>query len=291
MTGIQVISDLKQFQQKLSSIKSENLHVGFVPTMGALHEGHLSLVKTSVSQCDITIVSIFVNPTQFNDSKDLEQYPRTLESDLALLKDSGCQYVFTPKVEEIYAENYSPSTIDLGDLANVMEGAHRPGHFKGVMNVVERFFKIIEPYKAFFGRKDFQQVAVVRHMTQELGLPITIVECPTSRENSGLAMSSRNQRLSAEGKKKAAVLFESLELAKNRTTEFTPAEAMKECSGLFNAEVELEYFEIVHPTTLKSLTDQWVPGATACVVAKVEDVRLIDNLELIPTKEIVSAVE
>jgi pantoate--beta-alanine ligase len=253
--------------------------------MGALHKGHLSLVNAACKHNDICIVSIFVNPTQFNNTDDLKKYPRTLKEDIELLKSTDCTFVFTPEVDTIYDSQYEALEVELGVLDEVMEGVHRPGHFNGVMNVVERFFRLILPTRAYFGRKDFQQAAVIGHMTRTLKLPVELIICPTIREKSGLAMSSRNSLLSTKGKVEAQFLFEVLEHTAQLSSSFNPANAQEKAVQLcVEKNIELEYLEIVHPQTLVQLKEDWVPGATACIVAYVEGVRLIDNLELIPSK-------
>lgn len=263
-------------------LKSEGKTIGFVPTMGALHYGHISLVKSATSQCDITIVSVFVNPTQFNNPEDLVNYPRTLEADIELLSEIDCDLVFAPSVEEMYPENSLPIQLDLGKLAEVMEGKYRPGHFDGVVNVVNRLFDIVKPNKAFFGLKDFQQVSVIRFMTNTLKLPIEIVACPTLREASGLAMSSRNTRLSEIEKEDALIIYKSLVFAKELAKCSNPEIVKKEVIEFFNqGKLVLEYFEIVNPITLESLGAEWMPSATACIVAYCGDVRLIDNMKLV----------
>ena len=279
---MKVYSDIIALQEYISFIKSEGKTIGFVPTMGALHYGHISLVSSAMSQCDITIVSIFVNPTQFNNTDDLLKYPRTLEADVELLSTINCDVVFAPSVEEMYPKNRDSIQLDLGNLANLMEGKFRPGHFDGVVDVVSRLFEIVKPTKAFFGLKDFQQVSVINFMTKKLNLPVEIVACPTLREDSGLAMSSRNMRLSELGKKDALHIYRSLSLAKELASNFSPFEVKEKVINYFKeGKLELEYLEIVNPTTLESLNTEWVDGSTACIVAYCGDVRLIDNLKLV----------
>jgi len=279
---VKVYSTISELQDALNLLKKNGAKIGFVPTMGALHNGHISLVKESNNQCDITIVSIYVNPTQFNNSSDLEHYPRTLEQDLLLLEKEKCDIVFTPSNEEIYPNNFDKISLNLGQLAEIMEGKFRPGHFEGVVNVVYRLFDIVKPNKAFFGLKDFQQVAVIKYMVKELNLPVEIIPCPTLREDGGLAMSSRNLRLREQDKANALILFKTLDFAKSLTKQGrSPREVQKEAVKFFKASnLELEYFEIVDPLTLTSLENEWVNNSTACIVAYCNDVRLIDNLEL-----------
>lgn len=281
---MRVINNIVELNTVLNAEREKGHSVGFVPTMGALHNGHYSLAKRSAEENECTVVSIFVNPSQFNNPEDLEKYPRTLDADLELLTSSGCQYVFTPDIKTVYPDGHSPTTIKLGLLEEVMEGRFRPGHFTGVMEVVERLFKIVQPDRAYFGRKDFQQVAVIRFMTEYLKLPIEIIECPTLREENGLAMSSRNTRLSAQGKEQAGALYKALMRAKEARRHLTPENLRHEIIESFkDGPLELEYFDIVNPVTLETLSHVWIQGATACIVAYCEGVRLIDNLELIPS--------
>lgn len=279
---MKVYSTIAPLQEHVSSLKSEGKSIGFVPTMGALHYGHISLVSSAMSQCDITIVSIFVNPTQFNNSEDLLKYPRTLEADIALLSGINCDIVFAPSIDEMYPKNSSTIQLDLGKLGSVMEAKYRPGHFDGVVNVVNRLFEIVKPNKAFFGLKDFQQVAVIRFMTKQLEIPVEIIACPTLREKSGLAMSSRNMRLSENQKEDALQIFRSLTLAKKLAKDHSPSEVKKAVTNYFQqGKLKLEYFEIVDPNTLESLDSEWKNGSTGCIVAFCGDVRLIDNMELV----------
>ena len=278
---MKVYTKISELQEHISKLKSEGKTVGFIPTMGALHYGHISLVSLGMRQCDVTVVSIFVNPTQFNNPDDLLKYPRTLESDVALLSSINCDIVFAPTVEEMYPENRKAIQLDLGNLANLMEGKFRPGHFDGVVDVVSRLFEIVNPTKAFFGLKDFQQVSVIRFMTSKLNLPVEIIACPTLREASGLAMSSRNMRLSETENEDALHIYKSLLLAKELAASNSPLEVKEKAIAFFETgKLKLEYLEIVDPKTLESLTSEWVPGATACIVAYCGEVRLIDNLQL-----------
>ncbi|MDX1446824.1 pantoate--beta-alanine ligase [Lishizhenia sp.] len=273
------VSDLQSF---LAPYTVANKKIGFVPTMGALHEGHLSLLKAAKKECDIVVASVFVNPTQFNNPSDLEKYPRMPQKDADLLEENGCDVMFLPEVEEVYPENYKSIDLDLSPVDEVMEGKYRPGHFDGVVNVVSRFFDIVRPNKAYFGRKDFQQVAVIKAMTKKLNLGVEIVGCDTVREEGGLAMSSRNLRLTEDQKKDALVIYESLVQAKAMAKENSPAVTLAHLiDTLGQSSLELEYAEVVNPETLLPLTDEWIDGATACVVAYCGDVRLIDNMELI----------
>lgn len=279
---MKVFDTVKSLQEELFLLKEQGLKIGFVPTMGALHDGHISLVKQAKEMCDYVVVSIFVNPTQFNNPSDLEKYPRTLEKDTDLLAQTNVDFVFTPNVSEIYPADYKSPVIDLGILGKVMEGAFRPGHFQGVVEVVKRLFEIVKPDFAYFGKKDFQQVAVIKHMVQAFQLPLTIVECPIVRNEYGLAMSSRNTRLSPEDQKKSLVIYETLMFAKNNVDNYSPMELVEQCKKHIElSDLKLEYIEIVHPITLISLSEKWVADAVCCIAAYCGDVRLIDNIVLI----------
>jgi len=278
MIKIELVEEIGDY---ISQIKATGKTVGLVPTMGALHEGHVSLVEKAKSLCDVVVVSIFVNPTQFNNATDLEKYPRTLENDMSLLAPYGVDVVFAPTTSEIYPANYQAATIELGKLDRVMEGEHRPGHFQGVVEVVKRLFEITQPDFAFFGQKDFQQVAVIKFMVEYFQMPVTIVECPIIRSEKGLALSSRNMRLSAEEKEQALVVYQTMVQIQLNYEGFTPNEWMKKGVELINAAgLETEYLEIVHPTTLEKLTDTWIDEAVCCVAAYCGSVRLIDNMTI-----------
>ncbi len=258
--------------------------VGFVPTMGALHHGHMSLVRKAYEYAEIVVVSIFVNPTQFNNSKDLEKYPRTLKADIDLLSNEGDVIVFAPSIEEMYPPNYKEIELNLGDLATVMEGKFRNGHFNGVVNVVNRLFEIVQPNFAFFGLKDFQQLSIIQFMTKELKLPLEIIGCEIIREESGLASSSRNARLSEKEKDEAVILSTALRVAKELATVFPPIKVKEIIFGIIRrSSLELEYFEIVDPITLLSISE-WAPGSQACIAAYCGEVRLIDNMQLTSAK-------
>jgi len=277
-----VLETLRAVQQSLKTAIETNKKIGFVPTMGALHEGHLSLITKAKETCDLVVASIFVNPTQFNNPADLDKYPRMPEEDAALLESVGCDFLFLPTTESIYPEGYEHLKMDLAPLDEVMEGKYRPGHFAGVIDVVSRLFDIVKPTHAFFGRKDFQQVMIIKYMTKKLNLTIEIVVGETIREQSGLAMSSRNLRLSEQQKQQATVIYETLSFGKEMAPFLSPQEVLIEMISIIEAStLELEYLEIVDAETLLPLTDFWLPGATACVVAYCGEVRLIDNLELV----------
>jgi pantoate--beta-alanine ligase len=255
--------------------------VGFVPTMGALHEGHLSLVKRALGENDLVVVSIFVNPTQFNNAEDLSAYPRTLDSDLELLSIFDRVIVYAPSVEDIYPKNDFFEAIDLGDLDTVLEGAFRPGHFQGVVHVVRNLFYIVQPHTAYFGEKDFQQLAVIRRMVKVLNFNIQIVACPTYRAENGLALSSRNMRLSEQGRVDALIISKAMHYMKGLGRDLTPSEVVEKGKIFFSSgKLDLEYLEIVDADNLTILTDEWTDRAVCCIAAYCEEVRLIDNLTL-----------
>lgn len=277
---MQVLKSKNELVSLIDSYRKEGKTIGFVPTMGALHNGHLSLVKACKKNSDITVVSIFVNPTQFNDLEDLKRYPRTLDKDTELLKTVDCDLIFAPSVEEIYPE---PDTrkFDFGYIESVMEGAKRPGHFNGVGQVVSRLFDIVRPDKAFFGMKDFQQIAVIKNMVKQLNYDIQIVPCPIVREESGLALSSRNTLLSEDYKKNASHIYATLKKARNLASEMSVSDLKKWITDEINNNpyLETEYVEIVDDTTLK-ITEDWTEKGTkvACVAVYAGKIRLIDNI-------------
>ena len=279
---MKVLNTKNELISLLENYKKEGKKIGFVPTMGALHEGHLSLEKESKKQSDITVVSIFVNPTQFNDPEDLKRYPRTLEKDLELLKTENCDVVFAPSVEEIYPE---PDTrkFDFGYLETVMEGAKRPGHFNGVGQVVSRLFDIIKPHKAFFGMKDFQQIAIIRNMVHQLHYNIEIISCPIIREENGLAKSSRNMLLDEDHKKNAPHIYATLKKAKELVSQKNVSEIKQWISDEINNNpyLETEYVEIVDEMTLQ-VTKEWEEkgNKVVCVAVYAGKIRLIDNIVL-----------
>ena len=278
---MQVFTKANELQIFLNEQLLQKKSVGFVPTMGALHAGHGSLVTRAKSENDVVVVSIFVNPTQFNNSDDLIKYPRLIEKDSEYLTSLGCDIAFIPEVEEIYTNDYELPEISLGFLDETMEGFHRPGHFKGVVQVVYRLFQIVLPTRAYFGLKDFQQVAVIRFMSEKFGLPVEIIACPTLRENGGLAMSSRNMRLNEVQREESTHISKTLLFAAELSKTLSPSEVKLKAIEFFNqGNLELEYLEIVNPITLESLENEWVPNSIACIVAYLGDVRLIDNMEL-----------
>jgi len=277
---MEVIYNLRDFEKYRFSLNSKNISIGFVPTMGALHKGHLSLVETAQKSCDFVIISIFVNPTQFNDPLDLKNYPRENEEDIEKLSPLKPDLIFIPAVKDIYPE---PDTrqFDFGQLDKVMEGASRPGHFNGVAQVVSRLFDIVRPDKAFFGQKDFQQLAVIKSLVKQLNYKIEIIPCPIIREKSGLAMSSRNGLLSEKDKKDAAFIYKVLREARDSFPALSTEEITRIAIDKFNnhPNISLVYFEIVDSdrlTRVKSMENSL--GLTACVAVKINNIRLIDNL-------------
>lgn len=274
------VSGLRQF---LDSYRKKNRLIGFVPTMGALHEGHLSLVRQSLETTQCTVCSIFVNPTQFNEASDLEKYPRMPAEDLAMLSKAGCHAVFMPSAEEVYPKGLDTAVhVDFGALALPMEGRFRPGHFEGVAQVVKRLLDIVEPHKLFMGQKDYQQYRIVRHMASALSLPVEVVMCPVVREKNGLAMSSRNQRLSPEMREKAAVIYQALKQASDWIRGHPPREVEEMARQQMQSPgIRPEYFELVDGHSLQPVRDyKEADCIVACAAAWAGEVRLIDNLIL-----------
>lgn len=278
---MKVVTTISALKSAVSEARKENKQVGLVPTMGALHEGHLSLVYKACEECDFVVVSIFVNPTQFNNPEDLRTYPRTLEADKSLLESqTRADVIFAPTVEEVYPE---PDTriFDFGPLAEVMEGKYRPGHFNGVGQIVSKLFMFVEPDKAYFGEKDFQQLAIIRKMTKDLKMNIDIVPCPIVREADGLAKSSRNTLLTKESREVAPQIYAALKGSKQLTTDRTPKEVAQWVVGQLNSTegLEVEYYEIVDGNTLQPInTWQETDYAVGCITVYAGKVRLIDNI-------------
>ena len=249
--------------------------------MGALHDGHLSLVERCVKENDVCVVSVFVNPTQFNDKHDLETYPRTLDKDCTLLEPVGCDYVFAPSAEEMYPEP-DTRTFDFGTVSVVMEGARRPGHFNGVAQIVSKLFYVVEPDNAYFGEKDFQQIAVIRAMVKQLDIPVKINDCPILREADGLALSSRNVRLTPEQRQKAPLIARTLKESTNFVPEKSVQEVIDYVVNTINADpiMRVEYYEIVDGNTMESIknwSDTTYP--VGCITVYCGEVRLIDNIK------------
>ena len=278
---MKIVKGINELKGYLVDSKRNGKRIGLVPTMGALHKGHLSLVERCVRENDICVVSVFVNPTQFNDKHDLETYPRTLEADCALLESAGCDFVFAPSVEEMYPEP-DTRTFDFGTVMQVMEGAKRPGHFNGVAQVVSKLFYIVEPDNAYFGEKDFQQIAVIRAMVKQLQIPVRINACPIVREADGLALSSRNTRLTPALRQKAPLIARTLQESKALAATKSVREVIDYVVNTLNADpdLEVEYYEIVDGNSLVSIQD-WkdTSYAVGCVTVYCGEVRLIDNIK------------
>lgn len=254
--------------------------IGFTPTLGALHDGHLQLMRRSQRECSTSVCSIFVNPTQFNDPSDLKKYPRTLKADKALLKSIGMDYLFNPSAEEVYPPGLDTTVdIDFGQLGKVMEGAMRPGHFEGVAQVVKRLLDMVRPTHLYMGQKDFQQFTIIQHMIDRLDMPVELVVCPIVRDADGLAMSSRNRRLSPETRARATVLNDTLQYATSNYASTPIADLEQTCiSKLTFGEFRPEYFSIVDGNTLQSIRDVTAHDyIVACTAVWAGDVRLIDN--------------
>lgn len=278
---MKVLRTVGELRQAMESHRNAGQTIGLVPTMGALHAGHLSLMERSCRDNDITVASIFVNPTQFNNATDLKTYPRTEEKDCALLEKAGVDYAFVPSVEEIYPE---PDTqvFDLGAVAEVMEGAMRPGHFNGVAQIVSRLFSYVNPTRAYFGEKDFQQIAVIRRMAQLEGFDFEIIACPIVREADGLALSSRNVRLTPEQRQIAPAIHRTLAQSLDMTRDKSVSEVKQWVKEEIDRQpfMTTEYYEIVNPLTMQP-TDSWMTPdgpAVGCVTVYCGDVRLIDNI-------------
>ena len=277
---MQVVKTISELKSLISGFKNEGKVVGLVPTMGALHAGHKSLVDCARKENDIVVVSVFVNPTQFNNKQDLATYPRTEAADCRLLEAAGADVVFMPSVEEVYPE---PDTrvFDLGAVAEVMEGAHRPVHFNGVAQIVSKLFAMVNPDRAYFGEKDFQQIAVIRKMVELEGFKLEIVACPIKREDDGLALSSRNVRLTAEQRMLAPNIFRILKESRNFASTHTVEETIAYVTDSLNAlpQMEVEYYEIVDGSTMQPVRS-WDASShiVGCITVYCGEVRLIDNI-------------
>ena len=274
---MKIINSIQEITEISRALRLENKTIGFVPTMGALHKGHLTLMQRAKDENDILIVSVFVNPIQFNNPEDLEKYPRDIDADSNKLESIGCDYLFYPKAEEVYAEEPTEE-FDFGNLDKVMEGEQRPGHFRGVAIIVSRLFNWINPNKAYFGEKDFQQLTIIKAMVNNLDLGVEIVACPIVREEDGLAMSSRNQRLSASAREIAprinAILRKSYSLSENISISQIKSFVINEFKLV--KDFELEYFEIVDAKTLEPIIQRTENGVVGCVALWLDGVRLID---------------
>ena len=276
---LKIYTTRAQIQQYLTTLQGKS--IGFVPTMGALHNGHLSLIAQAKAANDVVVCSIFVNPTQFTDPKDLEKYPRPLQHDIEMLQEAGCDFVFMPSVQEMYPgpEDWH---IDLGNAEFLLEGAFRIGHYQGVTQIVNKLFTAVDPDLAFFGQKDFQQVLMIRNMVERLNMSVQIVSCPIIREDDGLAMSSRNIHLSAADRQNALVLSKTLQFVKDNFDEYSIDELLSKAKEMINVtpDVDLDYFTIANSQTLLPEQDKNIEHLVALVAAKVGETRLIDNMIL-----------
>lgn len=274
---MQVCHKIDELLSLVEGFKAENKTIGLLPTMGALHEGHLSLARRAKAENDVLVCSIFVNPIQFNNKEDLEKYPRDQEADVKLLESIGCDVVFAPSEEEIYAEKPT-ETYSFGALEAVLEGPKRPGHFNGVATIVHRLFKWTRPDRAYFGEKDYQQIAIIKDLVRQYEIPVQIVECPIYRDADGLATSSRNRRLSSQARKLAPkiheILAKSAQLGKNMS--FSQIKSYVECEFKLRKDFDLEYFEIVDAVTLQPIRTKSENGAVGCIAVWLDGVRLID---------------
>lgn len=277
-----VFKTIDETRKFVSQARELDQTIGFVPTMGALHPGHLELMRRAKKENDLLVVSIFVNPIQFNNATDLKKYPRVLFKDLEMLKTIDCDAVFVPSVKEMYPEPIN-KTFDFGPLENVMEGAFRPGHFNGVAIVVEKLFEIVEPHKAYFGEKDFQQLAIIKKLVEMERIPVEIVPCAIVREKDGLAMSSRNVRLSPEERAMAPRIFKVLKEVAGKAGEMDPVLLQQWGMKQLQAEeaFDVEYFQIAEDVTLQTIVNWQIgQGALAFVALKLGQVRLIDNIRI-----------
>ena len=277
---METITNSEELRRALGSRNRSG--IGFVPTMGALHAGHRSLVERARRECATVVVSVFVNPTQFNDKTDLKNYPRTPEAALRLLEEVGADYVFMPSVEEVYPEP-DTRTFDFGMIDKVMEGATRPGHFNGVAQVVSRLFDLVKPAKAYFGEKDFQQIAVIREMVRQLRIPVEIIPCPIVRGEDGLALSSRNTLLDTDHRTAAPYIYKVLKAAVEKSHQTTPDQlaAWVTAQVESNPLLKVIYFQVVDAATMQQVrTWEESPAIQGCIAVQAGDIRLIDNIKL-----------
>jgi pantoate--beta-alanine ligase len=279
---IKQISQRNELITYIAELRKNDLQIGFVPTMGALHEGHLTLIELCKQENDICISSIFINPTQFNDQKDFEKYPRVVDEDVKKLDSTGCDIVFTPNDDDIYPGNdYSKIIIDLGYLGRVLEAKHRPGHYDGVVTVVKKLFDLVQPYTAYFGQKDYQQYLVIKKLIAHFNYDIKLILCDTVRESDGLAMSSRNRLLNQNERKLAPIIFATLSMAKKLLKEKSIADVKEWSVNSFRREnlINFEYFEIVDADSLKPINSLHNADCMIiCTAMKIGNIRLIDNI-------------
>lgn len=277
---MQIFRDISSLQLSLNKLRLERKTIGLVPTMGALHDGHAVLLRASLSENDVTVCSIFVNPAQFNNPEDLKNYPRTLEADLEFLKTVGCDMIFCPSVDEMYPKT-PKLKFDFGQLESSMEGSHRPGHFNGVAIVVSKLFNIVNPTRAYFGQKDLQQYKIINQLVEDLAFNIELRQIPIKRDENGLAMSSRNKRLTTEGLKSATKLNKALLAAKNSILDNMNFNEVRGelISDLAHDGIQVEYLEYVNADSLESIENNSSNNSVAvCIAATVDGVRLIDNI-------------
>lgn len=278
-----IFKTAKELQSYITELKKKRITIGFVPTMGALHYGHLKLIEQAQQQCNISVCSIFVNPTQFNNPADFEKYPRTIEKDIELLENQQLNILFLPTVAEIYPQGMQPTTpYNLGEVTHHLEGAFRPGHFEGVAQVVHTLLNIVQPHQLFMGQKDLQQVKVIQALIQKLNIDTQLIMCNTLRENSGLAMSSRNQRLNPQQLHESAIIYQALNYLVAAYQQNLPIpQSLKNATDMIQQtkQLEVEYLVIANANTLKPLQN-WneAPQIAACVAAYIGEVRLIDNV-------------
>lgn len=281
---MEIYTQQEKLKNTISTYKKSGKSIGFVPTMGALHEGHLSLIYKSLSENDVTIVSIFVNPTQFNNAEDLDKYPRTLEADVEKIKKVSEEViVYAPSVEDVYDKDIVSEKFNFEGLDKVMEGKFRPGHFDGVGTVVKKLFQIVTPNKAYFGEKDYQQLLIINKMVAQTKLPVEVIGCPIVRDERGLALSSRNQRLSEDRREEAAYIYQVLQGVRNQFSTKNPIEIEKWVKQQFETkkDFELEYFSIAEADTLAEIVEKKSGKKyRAFIVVYVDGIRLIDNLEM-----------
>ena len=280
---MKILTDIDSLSQILFKYRGSKINIGFVPTMGAIHEGHLSLIKLAQRECDLVICIIFINPTQFNDSNDLKKYPITTKNDINLLKKQSCDILFMPSINEIYPKGLATNTYQLGGIDKILEGKKRPGHFDGVCTVIHRLFSIIKPKIAYFGEKDFQQVAIIKQMVNNHSLPVQIKTGKTIREKDGLAKSSRNTLLNTTQRKKAAYVYASLQKIKSLFGKLDCAELKKIIKNDIKQieDMRLDYLDIVNPHSFKPLQDNANEEKAVAVIAVfLNEIRLIDNLSL-----------
>ncbi|MDR2122758.1 MAG: pantoate--beta-alanine ligase [Flavobacteriaceae bacterium] len=277
-----IIKNRQELSDFVQSIRAKQLTLGFVPTMGALHEGHLSLIKRSIEGNQYTLCSIFVNPTQFNNPTDLEKYPRTEQEDIRKLESAGCDAVYIPGVNDLYPQGLENDFTDMGGLDSVMEGAFRPGHFQGMATVVKRLLMQAQPTRAYFGEKDFQQLQIIRKMVKDEKLPVEIIGVPIVREESGLALSSRNMRLSPDFKEKSVMIYQTLVKAKELASQLPPRQIIPIIEQIYShSDLKLEYFTLVEEEDLRTF-DDFEKGKhyRAFVAAFAGEIRLIDNIQI-----------